>query len=347
MQFISNLYKHDARFGDGLLNPQRWCHRQWSSLTVPLGSGSICQQSCEVAKRVGKVALLVLPTLGAYLLTIPGIFLKAFQPGKPPNHDLIVVNTNAKDFKNRVIPCDLLMTLITNFIDDNIVFNWLLVCKRLYNFGEREKKENFLLCVPIKNSFYGAGRMFLINLFQGTYPNYFPPSIWKRPKEDFFPTNQKRTYDALMEQDGVIKIKNDETLEVLCRLIPGGPVAFSEMYTFTPEDGSCLTEKDLPWALVRGKDKKGILFFAMRLKVSLSDGSSTKIALVFTKNCANFEGWIQQENSLLPQNYIKWNNEPRHFNMTLRWIKKIDGVPPNLSRLKIPGRPSWTAVSVE
>jgi hypothetical protein len=81
-QAILNLYKPDTRYGDSLLQPQRWCHRQWSHLSAPLApTGYRC---FEVAKRVGLFVVLLLATIPSYLVTIPGALFKAYQNQPQP-----------------------------------------------------------------------------------------------------------------------------------------------------------------------------------------------------------------------------------------------------------------------
>ena len=81
-QATLNLYKSDARYGDSLLQPQRWCHRQWSHLSTSLDpTGYRC---FEVAKRVGFFVVLLLTTLPSYFLTIPGVLFKACQNQSQP-----------------------------------------------------------------------------------------------------------------------------------------------------------------------------------------------------------------------------------------------------------------------
>ncbi len=89
MEAISKLYQQDTRYGDGLLKPQRWCHKQWSmgaSLRHDIDSK-------KVLKMVGAVVAfvpLVFMTLTAYLVGFVGIAIKSRYSLPPTTAPILV-----------------------------------------------------------------------------------------------------------------------------------------------------------------------------------------------------------------------------------------------------------------
>lgn len=72
---ITRLYEPDNRTGDSLLQPQRYCNRQWRRITSPFPQNA--QPFFEVVKRIQKAVVLILPTLASYLLGVVAIGIKA------------------------------------------------------------------------------------------------------------------------------------------------------------------------------------------------------------------------------------------------------------------------------
>lgn len=71
----------DSRWGDLLIQPQRYCKNKWIWVLSPLNTDE--NQFVQVAKRVGAGVLLIFPTIAAYVIALPGIVLKAFQTIPP------------------------------------------------------------------------------------------------------------------------------------------------------------------------------------------------------------------------------------------------------------------------
>ncbi len=77
---VQNLYQPDARIGDSLLNPQRWCQLQWENLVSEVdcddGASTVAG---EVLFRIFSVIPLIFATLGSCGIGVVGIGLKACQ----------------------------------------------------------------------------------------------------------------------------------------------------------------------------------------------------------------------------------------------------------------------------
>lgn len=72
---LYDLYTPDYRFGDDLLEPQRWCHRQWEFLDSPLQPGF--EMPGDAIARIVMIVPLALATIGSYFLAPVGMGVKA------------------------------------------------------------------------------------------------------------------------------------------------------------------------------------------------------------------------------------------------------------------------------
>jgi protein tyrosine phosphatase len=78
IQDVVQLYGTDNRYGDALIDPQRWCLQQWSELF------SCNQDVKEIALRVATAIVLIIATIVAFILGLAGVALKAYSgaPGE-------------------------------------------------------------------------------------------------------------------------------------------------------------------------------------------------------------------------------------------------------------------------
>ena len=74
---IRNLYQPNTQYADDLIEPQRWCNRQWTTLTT--SEDTDCGNVVKVIQLIASFIPLVLATVASYFIGIIGITLKVCE----------------------------------------------------------------------------------------------------------------------------------------------------------------------------------------------------------------------------------------------------------------------------
>lgn len=358
---VSNLYQVDSRRGDKLLEPQRWCRKQWGYLFTPLTASE--NKWAQVAKRIVQVAFLILPTAVAYVLGVCGIVIKACVPAtldpsssvqvplipdlqneeaNSSNHGVArrqgevleePIDANIEEVRTvaRVNPSSKIFELSKDvviyalaFLETQDHLNCIRVCKTFKGWAESPILWESHLSHPDRRIWGATQWNFTYRGGAYCYQQEVSSCFNGMVLQD--PLEQLKTYH-LLKKRGEAGSSNT-FFDYLARLIIGGPIAFNAFPRLSGvQDATQLQANQMTEAVVIGKDGSDRLFLALRLK-DTSNLEARPFALVFVVKKLSQENsndlcWEQVANPHWAKGQLNMA-EQTHLNYILHLIRKED-----------------------
>ncbi|MFA6914798.1 MAG: hypothetical protein WC222_00230 [Parachlamydiales bacterium] len=334
ISYISSLYARDDRFGDFLIEPQRYYQNRITTLADFKPEDSLSNR----IERILDIVISILPTIGAYICGAIGAIIKSFsgvnitRPPSVVDPQSVFNALENPDTQIVVVPplSEHLWSPNPPPEDGSCIFS----------------KENIFDDIFIHiGSYLSLGDLATLQCVSKDFKVMFrAPPLWSKYLEDpnvriwgalqwRFQRNidngrfeyvcssetqefEHDPYGQLVAFDEV-RNNNYEELVYIARLMKGGPIAFLKIPVIDSLPSIEELDAHMNTPVVRGTTTEGVTFLAMRI-IQTDVENAVPTLLVFTRPIAQI--WLNEKNSLWEKGQLKFSDD-----RVLGYVKDIIG----------------------